>query len=209
MDNRKHLVYNFGGQELEEAADDDVLDWSTRSIPTARSLVFSNTEKTLARPRRTGRGTRNEVKNRMKNIGAHLNNVVLEKKKRMESYIKDVVKDCDRHIKQHWKVLQDEVRDFKIEYTEQIITLFQQWDSDMKKLGDLEENLTNSFCQQQKTFQQIRSQQRHSLKELKQANEKFLKGMENLEKDKSNVLSSVHNEFKKQMVFLQSKITDG
>ncbi|XP_034342045.1 synaptonemal complex protein 3-like [Arvicanthis niloticus] len=206
MDNRKHLVYNFGG---EEVADDDFPECSTHSIPTARSLVFSNTEKALVRPRRTGRGPRNEVKNRMKNIGAHLNNAVLEKKKRMESYIKDVVKDCDRHIKQHWKVHQDEVRDFKIEYTEQIITLFQQWDSDMKKVGDLEDNLTNSFYQQQKTFQQIRSRQSHSLKALTQANEKFLKGMENLEKDKNSVLSSVQCEFKKQMVFLQSKITDG
>ncbi|XP_076774748.1 synaptonemal complex protein 3-like [Arvicanthis niloticus] len=67
----------------------------------------------------------------------------------------------------------------------------------------------NSFYQQQKNFQQIRSRQSHSLKALTQANEKFLKGMENLEKDMNSVLSSVQREFKKQMVFLQSKITDG
>jgi hypothetical protein len=33
-------------------------------------------------------------------------------------------------------------REFKIEYTEQIITLFQQWDFDMKNVEDLEDNLT-------------------------------------------------------------------
>lgn len=33
-------------------------------------------------------------------------------------------------------------QDFKIEYTVHIITLFQQWNSDMKKVGDLEDNLT-------------------------------------------------------------------
>lgn len=33
-------------------------------------------------------------------------------------------------------------REFKIEYTEHIITLFQQWDFDMKNVEDLEDNLT-------------------------------------------------------------------
>lgn len=33
-------------------------------------------------------------------------------------------------------------QDFKIEYTEQIITLLQQWDFDMKKVEDLEDKLT-------------------------------------------------------------------
>ncbi|XP_032746194.1 synaptonemal complex protein 3-like [Rattus rattus] len=212
MDSRKHFsVYSFysGEDEEEVGENDDVLEYSTHSTPRARSPVFSNTEKTVVPPRREGRDTRTEVKNRMENIGAHLSNAVLEKKKRMESYIKGAVKDCDKHIKQHWKVHQDEVREFKIEYTEQIITLFHQWDSDMKKVGDLEDNLTSAFCQQQKTFQQSRSRQNHSLKALKQENDKFLKSMENLEKDKSSVLSSIHSEFKKQIVFLQRKITDG
>ncbi|XP_052026305.1 synaptonemal complex protein 3-like [Apodemus sylvaticus] len=209
MDNKEHLpVYNFYGGG-EEVAEDDVLEYSAHSTPTARSSLFSKSGKTMVLPRRDRRDKRNEVKNKMENIGVHLSSAVLEKKKRMETYIKGVVKDCDKHIKQHWKAHQDEIREFKIEYTEQIITLFQQWDSDMKKVGDLEESLSSTFCRQQKTFQQTRSRQTHSLKALKQANAKFLKGMENLEKDKSNVLSSIHNEFKKQLVFLQRKITDG
>lgn len=206
MDNRKHFsVYNLDDGEEE----DDVLEYSAHSTLTARSLVFSNTEKALVPTRMGGTDTRNEVKNRMENIGAHLSSAVVEKKRRMESYIKDVVKDCDKHIKQHWKVHQDEVREFKIEYTEQIITLFQQWDFDMKNVEDLEDNLTSAFCQQQKTFPQTTSRQVHSLKALKQANDTLLKGMENLDKDNSSVLSSIHSEFKKQMAFLERKLTDG
>ncbi|XP_021044129.1 synaptonemal complex protein 3-like [Mus pahari] len=202
MDNQKHFsINNFDDGEEEE---EDVLECSEPTTLTARSPLFSNTEKALDPP-----DTRNEVEKRMENIGAHLCSAVAEKEERMKSYIKDVVKDCDKHIKQHWQVHQDELREFKIEYTKQIITLFQQWDFDMKKVGNLEDNLTSAFCQQQKTFQQTTSRQIHSLKALKQANDKFLEGMENLDKDESSVLSSIHSEFEKQTAFLERKFTDG
>ncbi|CAH6780030.1 Gm773 [Phodopus roborovskii] len=126
-------------------------------------------------------------------------------KRRMEAYIKGVVKDCNKSIKQHLKFHEDEVREFKIEYTEQIITLFQQWDFDIKQLGDQEDKLTANFHQQQKTFQQARMIQNHNLKGLKQENEEFLKDLEDLED--GSLLTSVRNEIKKQMTLLQKKIT--
>lgn len=38
----------------------------------------------------------------------YLSDTVDEKKKRMDSYIKDVVKDCKRNIKQYLKFHEDE-----------------------------------------------------------------------------------------------------
>ncbi|XP_055462695.1 synaptonemal complex protein 3-like [Psammomys obesus] len=136
---------------------------------------------------------------------SQLSSVVVENKTRMQSYIKSVVKDCNRNIKEHWKVHQDEMREFKIEYTEQIISVFKQWDSDIKQVEDQENELTSIFNQQQKTFQQARMLQTDNLKALKQADDEFLKDLEDLE-NYSSVLKSIHNEFKKQKTLLQRKL---
>nr|XP_021484540.1 synaptonemal complex protein 3-like [Meriones unguiculatus] len=139
---------------------------------------------------------------------AQLSSVVVENKTRMQSYVKSVVKDCNRNIKEHWKVHQEEMREFKIEYTEQTISVFKQWDSDIKQVEDQENELTGIFNQQQKTFQQARMLQTDSLKALKQADDEFLKDLEDLE-NYSSVLKSIRNEFKKQKTLLQRNITDG
>ncbi|XP_060230701.1 synaptonemal complex protein 3-like [Meriones unguiculatus] len=152
---------------------------------------------------------KHEVKNKLEKIGAHLSSDVVENKTRMQSYIKSVVKDCNRNIREHWKVHQEEMREFKIEYTEQIITVFKQWDSDIMQVEDEENEINGIFNHQQKTFQQTRMLQADSLKTLKQADDEFLKTWEDLEKNYSNVLNSIHNEFQKQKTLLQRKITDG
>ncbi|XP_055462697.1 synaptonemal complex protein 3-like [Psammomys obesus] len=139
----------------------------------------------------------------------HLSSDAVENKRRMQSYIKSVVKDCNRNIKEHWKVHQEEMREFKMEYTEQIITVFQQWDSDIMQVEDQENELNGIFNHQEKTFQQTRMLQTDSLKTVKQADDEFLKVLEDLEKNYTNVLNSIHNEFQKQKTLLQRKITDG
>lgn len=42
MDKGKHLVYNFGGEEVEDVADDDFPERSTHSIPTGTIYLVLN-----------------------------------------------------------------------------------------------------------------------------------------------------------------------
>ncbi|XP_055462694.1 synaptonemal complex protein 3-like [Psammomys obesus] len=195
-------------EEVIEIKDDDVECSAESNLTAEKCEVLGSDEKALVPPRRDG-DTGHEVRNKLEKIGAQLNSDLVENKTRMQSYIKSVVKDCNRNIKEHWKAHQEEMREFKIEYTEQVITVFKQWDSDIKQVEDQENELTGSFNHEERIFQQTRMLQTDNLKALKQADDKFLKDLQNLEKNYSNVLKSIHNEFQKQKTVLQGKITDG
>ncbi|XP_060230697.1 synaptonemal complex protein 3-like [Meriones unguiculatus] len=203
-----HSATQQGGWLIPAFLSFDQVSILLETLPeNERYTVLRSTEKSLVPPRSDG-DTGYEVKNKLEKIGAQLSSVVVENKTRMQSYVKSVVKDCNRNIKEHWKVHQEEMREFKIEYTEQTISVFKQWDSDIKQVEDQENELTGIFNQQQKTFQQARMLQTDSLKALKQADDEFLKDLEDLE-NYSSVLKSIRNEFKKQKTLLQRNITDG
>nr|XP_021484715.1 synaptonemal complex protein 3-like [Meriones unguiculatus] len=216
MDKEEHSIIYINDDSEEEVVEevieikDDVVECSAESNLTEAENceVLGSAEKALVPPRRDG-DTGHEVRNKLEKIGAQLNSDLVENKTRMQSYIKSVVKDCNRNIKEHWKVHQEEMREFKIEYTEQVITVFKQWDSDIKQVEDQENELTGSFNDEERTFQQARMLQTDNLKAIKQADDEFLKDMQDLEKNYSSVLKSIHNEFQKQKTVLQRKITDG
>ncbi|RMC03018.1 hypothetical protein DUI87_20211 [Hirundo rustica rustica] len=92
------------------------------------------------------------------------------------------------------------------EFSQQFLTLFQQWDVDVQKSEEQEEKLANMLRQQQKVFQQARIVQSQRLKTIKQLYEQFLKSMEELEKSNENLLAGAQNELRKEMAMLQKKI---
>ncbi|XP_009464143.1 PREDICTED: synaptonemal complex protein 3 [Nipponia nippon] len=92
------------------------------------------------------------------------------------------------------------------EFSQQFLTLFQQWDVDVQKAEEQEEKLANMFRQQQKVFQQARIVQSQRLKTIKQLYEQFLKSMEELEKSNENLLAGAQSELRKEMAMLQKKI---
>ncbi|ERE65421.1 Cor1/Xlr/Xmr family containing protein [Cricetulus griseus] len=203
-----HYDIDYEREELEEMMEeaDNELDYSAGSTSTdaGKSSGYLH-PRTRRVPTRKDDNPGNEIMNKTEKIGANLSSAVTEKKRSMKSYIKGVVKDCKKNIKERLKFHEDAAREFRIEYTEQIITVFQEWDLDIKQLGDQEDKLTASFHQQQKTFQQTRMLQNHNLKGLKQENEEFLKDLNDLED--GSLLTSVRSEMKKQMSLLQKKIT--
>lgn len=211
MASPEHIaIYHYHiANEKEEVEDmieiDDGLDCSLYSTPSGNVPVFGNLETTWA-PTRKDDNAGSEIMEKMRKIGVDLSDTVDEKKKRMDSYIKDVVKDCKRNIKQYLKFHEDEAREFRIEYTEKIITVFQQWNLNIKETGDEEEKLSDVFYQQQKTFKKVRMLQNHTLKGIKHENEEYLKGLENLEDGR--LLNNVRTEIKKQMSVLKKKIAE-
>ncbi|XP_049677411.1 synaptonemal complex protein 3 isoform X2 [Accipiter gentilis] len=147
-----------------------------------------------------------EVQNMLERFGADINKALLAKRKRLEMYTKASLKTSNQKIEHVWKTQQEQRQKLNHEFSQQFLTLFQQWDVDMQKAEEQEEKLANMFRQQQKVFQQARVVQSQRLKTIKQLYEQFLKSMEELEKSNENLLAGAQSELRKEMAMLQKKI---
>ncbi|XP_036614669.1 synaptonemal complex protein 3 [Trichosurus vulpecula] len=147
-----------------------------------------------------------EVQNMLERFGADINKALLAKRKRLEMYTKASLKTSNQKIEHVWKTQQEQRQKLNHEYSQQFLTLFQQWDVDVQKAEEQEEKLANMFRQQQKVFQQARIVQSQRLKTIKQLYEQFLKNMEDLEKNHESLLTGAQNELRKEMAMLQKKI---
>uniref|UniRef100_A0A8D2N8J5 Synaptonemal complex protein 3 n=1 Tax=Zonotrichia albicollis TaxID=44394 RepID=A0A8D2N8J5_ZONAL len=146
-----------------------------------------------------------EVQNMLERFGADINKALLAKRKRLEMYTKASLKTSNQKIEHVWKMQQEQRQKLNHEFSQQFLTLFQQWDVDVQKAEEQEEKL-NMLRQQQKVFQQARIVQSQRLKTIKQLYEQFLKSMEELEKSNENLLAGAQNELRKEMAMLQKKI---
>uniref|UniRef100_A0A8C8B8Y4 XLR/SYCP3/FAM9 domain-containing protein n=1 Tax=Otus sunia TaxID=257818 RepID=A0A8C8B8Y4_9STRI len=144
--------------------------------------------------------------NMLERFGADINKALLAKRKRLEMYTKASLKTSNQKIEHVWKTQQEQRQKLNHEFSQQFLTLFQQWDVDVQKAEEQEEKLTNIFRQQQKVFQQARIVQSQRLKTIKQLYDQFLKSMEELEKSNENLLAGAQSELRKEMAMLQKKI---
>ncbi|NXU48661.1 SYCP3 protein, partial [Turnix velox] len=135
-----------------------------------------------------------------------INKALLAKRKRLEMYTKASLKTSNQKIEHVWKIQQEQRQKLNHEFSQQFLTLFQQWDVDVQKAEEQEEKLANMFRQQQKVFQQARIVQSQRLKTIKQLYEQFSKSMEELEKSNENLLAGAQSELRKEMALLQKKI---
>ncbi|XP_031961400.1 synaptonemal complex protein 3 isoform X1 [Corvus hawaiiensis] len=116
-----------------------------------------------------------EVQNMLERFGADINKALLAKRKRLEMYTKASLKTSNQKIEHVWKTQQEQRQKLNHEFSQQFLTLFQQWDVDVQKAEEQEEKLANMLRQQQKVFQQARIVQSQRLKTIKQLYEQFLK----------------------------------
>ncbi|NXS53277.1 SYCP3 protein, partial [Brachypteracias leptosomus] len=147
-----------------------------------------------------------EVQNMLERFGADINKSLLAKRKRLEMYTKASLKTSNQKIEHVWKMQQEERQKLSHEFSQQFLTLFQQWDADVQKAEEQEEKLVNVFRQQQKVFQQTRIVQSQRLKTVKKLYEQFFKSLEELEKSNENFLAGAQSELRKEMSMLQKKI---
>ncbi|KAF1450069.1 Synaptonemal complex protein 3, partial [Spheniscus mendiculus] len=146
------------------------------------------------------------LKKKKTNVVSDINKALLAKRKRLEMYTKASLKTSNQKIEHVWKTQQEQRQKLNHEFSQQFLTLFQQWDVDVQKAEEQEEKLANMFRQQQKVFQQARIVQSQRLKTIKQLYEQFLKSMEELEKNNENLLAGAQSELRKEMAMLQKKI---
>ncbi|XP_039339689.1 synaptonemal complex protein 3 isoform X3 [Mauremys reevesii] len=84
-----------------------------------------------------------EVQTMLERFGADINKALLAKRKRLEMYTKASLKTSNQKIEHVWKTQQEQRQKLNQEYSQQFLTLFQQWDMDMQKGEEQEEKLAS------------------------------------------------------------------
>ncbi|XP_031445615.1 synaptonemal complex protein 3 isoform X4 [Phasianus colchicus] len=101
-----------------------------------------------------------EVQNMLERFGADINKALLAKRKRLEMYTKASLKTSNQKIEHVWKTQQEQRQKLNHEFSQQFLTVFQQWDADVQKAEEQEEKLA-------------------SMEELEKNNETLLAGAQN------------------------------
>ncbi|XP_063783885.1 synaptonemal complex protein 3 isoform X2 [Pseudophryne corroboree] len=204
VQDEKVLSYNFQDPEQKSpsGSDEDITEEKTTVIDKhGKKRPAPATDQETDEDHMGG-----EVQNMLERFGADISKALLAKRKRLEMYTKASLKTSNQKIEHVWKTQQDQRQKMSDEYSQQFVTLFQQWEVDIQKSEEQEEKITNMFRQQQKLFQQARIVQNQRLKSIKQLYEQFLKSMHELEKNHETLLTSAQNELRKEMAMLQKKI---
>lgn len=147
-----------------------------------------------------------DVKSANGTNNADVNQVLFTKRKRLEMYAKASFKSSNKKIENVWKTQREQRKKLNQEYSQQFVTLFQQWEMDIQKTGEQKQKLANFFRQQQKIFQQSRIVQSQRLKTIRQLHEQYTKSMEDLEKNHRNLVIDAQNELRNEIAMLRKKI---
>ncbi|XP_026991995.1 synaptonemal complex protein 3 [Tachysurus fulvidraco] len=151
-------------------------------------------------------GVGNEVQTMLEKFGADISKAMQAKRKRLEAFTKSSLKGSNQKIEQLWKTQHGQRQKLTQEYSQEMLSVLRQWETDVKKSEEQEEKLNNLFQQQQKFFQQARVVQSQKIKHIKELYEQFVKNMEEMEKSHEAFLQGAQMELKKEMALLQKKI---
>ncbi|XP_013878446.1 synaptonemal complex protein 3 [Austrofundulus limnaeus] len=148
----------------------------------------------------------NEVHSMLEKFGADISKVMQAKKKRLESLTKTYMKGSQHKLEQLWNNYQGQRKKMTQQYSQQVSSALQQWETEAQRAEEQEEKLNNLFRQQQKILQQARVVQNQKLKTVKELYEQFVKNTEDLEKNHETFLQGAQQELRKEMAALQKKI---
>ncbi|KTF75245.1 hypothetical protein cypCar_00043757 [Cyprinus carpio] len=151
-------------------------------------------------------GVGNEVQTMLERFGADISKAMQTKRKRLEVLTKNSLKGSTQKLEQMWKSQQNQRQKLTQDYSQQVLSVLQQWETDVQKSEEQEEKLNNLFRQQQKLFQQARVVQNQKMKTIKDLYEQFVKNMEEMEKSHEAFLEGTQMELRKEMALLQKKI---
>ncbi|XP_026168311.1 synaptonemal complex protein 3 [Mastacembelus armatus] len=148
----------------------------------------------------------NEVQSMLERFGADISKVMQAKKKRLECLTKNYMKGSQHKLEQLWNNYHSQRQKITQQYSQQVSTALQQWETEAQRTEEQEEKLNNLFRQQQKILQQARVAQNQKLKTVRELYEHFVKNMEDMEKSHEGFLQGAQQELRKEMATLQKKI---
>ncbi|XP_030639506.1 synaptonemal complex protein 3-like [Chanos chanos] len=185
----------LSGSEDEARQETPIVEKSTKKRP---ANSFENDDLHLS--------VGNEVQTMLERFGADISKTMQAKRKRLETLTKNSLKGSTQKIEQLWKSQYCQREKLIQDYSQQVFSVLQQWETDAQKSDEQEEKLNNLFRQQQKLFQQARVVQKQKLKTVKDLYDQFIKSMEELEKSHEAFIQGAQVELKKEMALLQKKI---
>ncbi|XP_062402613.1 synaptonemal complex protein 3 [Sardina pilchardus] len=202
-------TFDFGMEEEKKAltlasgSEEDIREDETPIVDTKLTKrrpgpSFEEDDATL--------GVSNEVQTMLERFGADISKAMQAKRKRLETFTKSSLKGSNQKLEQLWRTQHAQRQKLTQEYSQQVFSVLQQWETDTQKSEEQEEKLNNLFRQQQKLFQQARVVQSQKLKTIRDLYDQFVKNMDEMEKSHESFLQGAQVELKKEMAMLQKKI---
>ncbi|XP_072599574.1 synaptonemal complex protein 3-like isoform X1 [Vulpes vulpes] len=148
----------------------------------------------------------NEIQKMLQGLGGGIKQALLAKRKMFEANAKASLKSTNEKIEQGWKIQQEQRQNLHFKYSQQFLTLFQKWDTDMRRAQEQEAKLAGMFQEQQKILQQARIVQNQRLEKLRNVYKEFLKRSQALDKDHERFLTDEQSEVREEIAKLQNKI---
>uniref|UniRef100_A0A3Q4MDI2 Synaptonemal complex protein 3 n=1 Tax=Neolamprologus brichardi TaxID=32507 RepID=A0A3Q4MDI2_NEOBR len=104
-----------------------------------------------------------------------ISKVMQAKKKRLECLTKNYMKGSQHKLEQLWNNYHSQRQKMTQQYSQQVSSALQQWETEAQRAEEQEEKLNNLFRQQQKVLQQARVVQNQKLKTVRELYEQFVK----------------------------------
>uniref|UniRef100_A0A3B4VFR7 Synaptonemal complex protein 3 n=1 Tax=Seriola dumerili TaxID=41447 RepID=A0A3B4VFR7_SERDU len=139
-------------------------------------------------------------------LPADISKVMQAKKKRLECLTKNYMKGSQHKLEQLWNNYHSQRQKMTQQYSQQVSTALQQWETEAQRAEEQEEKLNNLFRQQQKILQQARVVQNQKLKTVRELYEQFVKNMEDIGEGHEAFLQGAQQDRGKEMATLQKKI---
>ncbi|XP_068452415.1 synaptonemal complex protein 3-like [Clinocottus analis] len=117
----------------------------------------------------------NEVHSMLEKFGADISKAMQNKKKRLENLTKSYMKGSQNKLEQLWSSYHGQRQKVTQQYSQQVSSALQQWESEAQRAEEQEEKLNSLFRQQQKILQQARVVQSQKLKTVRELYEQFVK----------------------------------
>ncbi|XP_034500190.1 synaptonemal complex protein 3 isoform X2 [Ailuropoda melanoleuca] len=132
-----------------------------------------------------------EVQNMLERFGADINKTLLAKRKRLELYTKASLKTSNQKIEHVWRTQQEQRQKLNQEYSQQFLTLFQQWDIDLQKVEEQEEKLASMEDLEKNHDNLLASAQNELRKEMAMLQKKIM--METQQQEMASVRKSLQS----------------
>ncbi|XP_062276474.1 synaptonemal complex protein 3 [Scomber scombrus] len=202
VEEKNDKVFDFNEDEKKEmsGSEDDVRD----ETPIVDKLAKKRPADFEAEAAPCAVG--NEVQSMLEKFGSDISKVMQAKKKRLESLTKNYMKGSQHKLEELWNNYHSQRQKMTQQYSQQVNSALQQWETEAQKAEDQEEKLNSLFRQQQKILQQARLVQNQKLKTVRELYEQFVKNMEDMEKSHESFLQGAQQELRKEMATLQKKI---
>ncbi|XP_022082717.1 synaptonemal complex protein 3-like isoform X2 [Acanthaster planci] len=199
--------YDFYEDNQEEAAgssrEDDA---STAPKATKKRFYEEVDEDEEGSLPQTSTNFDGEMQTMLESFGADIRKSLVSKRKKLENFTQQSLKSANIKVEKIWKMQQTERNRLQEEYTKQLSSVLDQWETDVNKVKEQEEKIQTVFRQQQKLFQQSRITMSQRLKTIRQLFDQYSKTMNELEQCHTDQQSHVQGELRKEMSMLQKKI---